>query len=157
MGACKFNDGMVLQVQAPMAMHGMDGMSPYGSSNMLMSSSRKYHGTLQICISAFCVQIVAKRPQLCYLCWCYVTSLWVLQLGSVAMPHPSDGLLCSTRSQSMTGCLVLSTLSTMCIALCKVSFVDQAASTALVVAFMPCNCFLWCRSPTPARNWHRCL
>lgn len=53
MGACKFNDGMVLQVQAPMAMHGMDGMSPYGSSNMLMSSSRKYHGTVQICISAF--------------------------------------------------------------------------------------------------------
>lgn len=33
--------GLVLQVQPPMAMHGMDGLSPYGSSNMLMSPSRE--------------------------------------------------------------------------------------------------------------------
>ena len=32
---------LVLQVQAPMAMHPMDGLSPYGSSNMLMSTSRE--------------------------------------------------------------------------------------------------------------------
>lgn len=38
---------LLLQVQAPMAMHAMDGMSPYGGANMLMSNSREHH-TLQI-------------------------------------------------------------------------------------------------------------
>lgn len=38
----EYGYGVVLQVQAPMAMHGMDGLSPYGSSNMLMTSSREH-------------------------------------------------------------------------------------------------------------------
>ena len=33
---------LVMQMQAPMAMHAMEGMSPYGSSNVLMSNSREY-------------------------------------------------------------------------------------------------------------------
>ncbi|KAL3130915.1 hypothetical protein ABBQ38_000242 [Trebouxia sp. C0009 RCD-2024] len=42
-GAAACASATFQQVQAPMAMHGMDGLSPYGSSSLLMSSSRPSH------------------------------------------------------------------------------------------------------------------